>query len=55
MWVYNKELSDSGFNSLPASKYYDNYTTTTARSGGICYEHALSETNSHSFWVVSTE
>ncbi len=47
MGVYNSTVGSSGFSSLPASKYYDNYTSTTATtacSGGICYGHALSET-----------
>ena len=38
----------AGFTREPDSKYYDNYTSTntsTACSGGICYGHALSETN----------
>jgi len=47
MGVYNKTIGNSGFNVLPEEKYYDNYTTTdamTACNGGICYGHALSET-----------
>ncbi|CDA23680.1 unknown [Mycoplasma sp. CAG:611] len=28
MGVYNNAKSSSGFNSLPDSKYYNNYTTT---------------------------
>ena len=38
----------AGFTSAPDSKYWDEYTTTnalTACNGGICYGHALSETN----------
>ena len=38
----------AGFTSTPDSKYWDEYTTTnalTACNGGICYGHALSETN----------
>ncbi len=48
MGVYNGIIKDAGFSSLPASKYYDNYTsttTTTACNSGICYGHALSETS----------
>ncbi len=48
MGVYNNTIGSSGFSSLPASKYYDNYTTvsaTTACNNGICYGHALSETS----------
>ena len=40
-------LSNAGFTSAPASKYYDAYTSTTnttACNEGICYGHALSET-----------
>ncbi len=64
MGVYNGSLgSASGFSSLPASKYYDNYTSrtdTTACNGGICYGHALSETkdwyhSSSSFWFPTTD
>ena len=38
----------AGFSSKPASKYFDDYTTTnplTACNGGICYGHGLSEVN----------
>ena len=38
----------AGFTSALDSKYWDEYTTTnvlTACNGGICYGHALSETN----------
>ncbi len=48
MGVYSQAIGSSGFGSLPASKYYDNYTTTsatTACNSGICYGHALSETS----------
>ncbi len=48
MGVYNSSVRSSGFSSLPASKYYDNYTSTsvtTACNSGICYGHALSETS----------
>ena len=41
-------LSNAGFTSAPASKYYDAYTSTTsttACNSGICYGHALSETS----------
>ncbi len=48
MGVYSNTIGSSGFSSLPASKYYDNYTSTsvtTACNSGICYGHALSETS----------
>ncbi len=48
MGVYSNTIGSSGFSGLPATKYYDNYTTTTATtacSNGICYGHALSETS----------
>ncbi len=48
MGVYNSTIGNAGFSSLPANKYYDNYTTTTsvtACNNGICYGHALSETS----------
>ena len=38
MGVYNKTISGSGFNNLPDSKYYNNYTTTSYQG------HALAET-----------
>ena len=38
MGVYNKTISGSGFNNLPDSKYYNNYTTTSYQG------HALTET-----------
>ena len=38
MGVYNKTIADSGFSSLPDSKYYNNYTSS-AYTG-----HALTET-----------
>ncbi len=47
MGVYSNTIGNGGFSSLPASKYYDNYsstTATTACNNGICYGHALSET-----------
>ncbi len=61
MGVYNSTKGSSGFSSLPASKYYDNYTSTTATSAcnsGICYGHALSETSGwygdrYDFFVTS--
>ncbi len=50
MGVYNKStVIHAGFNTLPNNKYYDNYTSsviTSACNNGICYGHALSETNS---------
>ncbi len=48
MGNYNGTIGSSGFSSLPNSKYYDRYTSTTvssACSGGVCYGHALSETS----------
>ncbi len=60
MGVYSNTIGSSGFSSLPASKYYDNYTSstaTTACNNGICYGHALSETSgwySDKTYFVST-
>ena len=48
MGNYNNTLGSSGFSTLPDSKYYDDYTSDnplTACNGGICYGHALSETD----------
>ena len=45
---YNDLIADSGFSSMPDSKYYDKYTTDnmlTACSGNECLSHALYETN----------
>ncbi len=60
MGVYNSTIKNAGFSSLPASKYYDNYTSidaTTACNSGICYGHALSETSGwysdYALFVVS--
>ena len=47
-WGATSSANKAGFTSQPDSKYYDNYTTTsalTACNGGICYGHGLSETN----------
>ena len=47
-WGATSSSNYAGFSSAPDSKYYDDYTTTnalTACNGGICYGHALSETN----------
>ena len=47
-WGANSDGNAAGFSSKPASKYFDDYTTTnslTACNGGICYGHALSETS----------
>jgi len=47
MGVLNKTASQSGISAWPNEKYYDNYTSTTITStcnSGICYGHALSET-----------
>ncbi len=49
-WVmgnFKNTVGSYGFVTMPDSKYYDLYTTTdstTACNGGICYGHALSET-----------
>ena len=43
MGIYNNELGDSGFSSLPDSKYYDNYTNkdfSSANKGDATYETA---------------
>ncbi len=48
MGIYDQTTRYSGFSGVPASKYYDNYTSTSATSacnGNICYGHALSETS----------
>ena len=45
-WGATSSSNYAGFSSAPDSKYYDNYTTTsalTACNGGVCYGHALSE------------
>ncbi len=45
---YNDVLGDSGFTSMPESKYYNKYTTSdinTACNGGECLSHGLSEVN----------
>ena len=47
-WGATSRYNDAGFSSKPASKYFDDYTTTnplTACNGGICYGHGLSEVN----------
>ena len=47
-WGATSNSNDAGFSSKPASKYFDDYTTTnsfTACNGEICYGHALSETS----------
>ena len=47
-WGAASNGNSSGFSSKPDSKYYSDYITTdplTACNGGICYGHALSETN----------
>ncbi len=46
-WGATSSTNYAGFSSAPPSKYYDNYTSTsatTACNSGICYGHALSET-----------
>lgn len=43
MGIYNNELGDSGFSSLPDSKYYDNYTNkdfSSINKGDATYETA---------------
>ena len=48
MGNYYDVKGSSGFTSMPDSKYYDKYTTTsvlTACNGGVCYGHGLSETS----------
>jgi len=47
MGVHNELISSSGFSALPDAKYYDNYTRNgliPTCNNGICYGHALSET-----------
>ena len=47
-WGASSNDNYAGFSSKPASKYFDDYTTTsplTACNGGICYGHGLSETS----------
>ena len=46
MGVYNKTIGRSGFNSLPDSKYYNNYT------GSSYTGHALTETKG---WYNDTD
>ncbi|HIS38458.1 MAG TPA: hypothetical protein IAB45_03000 [Candidatus Onthousia faecavium] len=44
---YNDTIGSSGFSSMPESKYYDKYTSSTvstACNGGECLSHGLSET-----------
>ena len=59
MGVYDNNISNSGFVSLPESKYYDNYTSTDSSMAcnGVCYGHALSETagwyGDHSYFLSS--
>ena len=47
MGNYNEIVSNSGFTSMPESKYYDKYTSSdifTACNGKECLSHDLSET-----------
>ena len=47
-WGATSSNNYAGFSSAPDSKYYDNYTTTsalTACNGGVCYGHGLLETS----------
>ena len=49
MGNYNDIISESGFVSMPESKYYDKYTSenvNTACNGNECLSHGLSETPS---------
>ena len=49
MTNYNDVIGNSGFTTMPKSKYYDKYTSNdinTACSGDECISHALSETES---------
>ena len=44
---YNDMVANSGFKSMPESKYYNKYTSSsasTACNGGVCLSHGLSET-----------
>ena len=48
-WGATSSSNYAGFSSAPDSKYYDDYTTTSALTtcnGGVCYGHSLSETSS---------
>ena len=48
MGNYNDILGNSGFTSIPDSKYYDRYTTedmNTACNGSVCLSHSISETS----------
>ncbi len=48
MGNYNDMVGNSGFVSMPESKYYDKYTSdniSTACNGNECISHALSETS----------
>ena len=52
MGNYNDVVGNSGFVSMPESKYYDKYTSSDALiacSGNECISHGLSETSS---WYV---
>ncbi len=55
MGVYSNTIGASGFSSLPASKYYDNYTSSST----IYYGHALSETSEwysdYAYFVSSSD
>ena len=47
-WGATSSGNYAGFTSQPDSKYYDDYTTTsalTACNGGVCYGHSLSSTS----------
>lgn len=46
-WGASSEYNHAGFSSEPNSKYFDGYTGTTSGNecSGVCYGHALSETN----------
>ena len=54
MGNYNDIIGESGFSSMPDSKYYDKYTTSdinTACNGSACLGHSLSETNN---WYIDS-
>lgn len=61
-WGSGSYFDYANFTSVPASKYYDAYTSNdplTACDGGICYGQALSETsgwyNSYNYFVFDRQ
>ncbi len=47
MGNYNDMVGNSGFTTMPESKYYDKYASSTANiacNGDVCFGHSLSET-----------